>query len=111
MAGQLTIRINAEDGIAVVSRPTFARRLALAIAAVAGNQILAFPAAAQQEVSAACKICGEQCGTPIFYPESGGCPNPIFYPESMIAIGAALIVGVFIGFRVGRNKNAGRPTG
>ncbi|MGQ0430644.1 MAG: hypothetical protein ACT4UQ_11995 [Gammaproteobacteria bacterium] len=129
----MTFRINVEDGVAVVSGSTVAqgdeitiqrdaanrspaRSLALAVAAAAGSQVLAFPAASQDqerggEVSAACKVCGEECGNPIFYPEDGSCPNPIFYPESMIAIGGALAVGVVIGAVVCyKSRNSGPGT-
>lgn len=100
MANQLTIRNDAASGAA-------ARSLALAVAAAAGSQVLAFPAAAQEprEVSAACKMCATECGNPIFYPEDGSCPNPIFYPESLIAIGVALVVGVLVGAWVVRSRD------
>jgi hypothetical protein len=87
------------------------RSRTLAVAAVAGSQVLAFPAAAQ-ELSTSCTKCGEECGNPIFYPEDGSCPNPIFYPESMIAIGGALVVGVLVGAVVcyrSRNSGSGTP--
>lgn len=126
MADQLTIRINVDDGIAVVSGVTVAekggvtiqndasgrmtaRNRILGVAAVAGSQVLAFPAAAQR-LSTACTKCGEECGNPIFYPEDGSCPNPIFYPESMIAIGGALLLGAALGYTWGkRSRNQPGP--
>lgn len=105
MANQLTIRTNDE-----VDRSS-ARTWILAVAAAAGSQALAFPAAAQDGLPTACRECGEQCGNPIFYPEDGSCPNPILYPESMIAIGAALVLGFLLGAGAVRmaNKKQGMP--
>lgn len=127
MTNQSKIRINVEDGIAVVSgftvaekgettvqsdaaSRTAARSRALAVAAAAGSQVLAFPAAAQ-ELSTECMKCGQECGNPIFYPDDGSCPNPIFYPESLVAIGGALVVGVIVGALVCyKSRNSGSDT-
>lgn len=83
MANQLTIRIDAEHGIAVVSRNAAARSRALAVAAAAGSQVLAFTATAQNEVG------------------SGTESVPILVPEQVAIIAFAAAVGGFIGAVVG----------
>ncbi|HXV40955.1 MAG TPA: hypothetical protein VD701_08340 [Steroidobacteraceae bacterium] len=91
MANQLTIRIDVEDGIAVVSRTTGARSRALAVAAAAGTQVLAFTATAQNE-----PVNGADT-TPILVPET----TPILVPEQVAIIALAAAVGGFIGAVVG----------
>lgn len=83
MANQLTIRIDADDGIAVVSRSAVARSRALAVAAAAGSQVLAVTAAAQN---------GD---------ESGGDTVPILVPEQVAVIALAAAVGGLVGAVVG----------
>lgn len=83
MANQLTIRIDVEDGIAVVSRSTVARSRALAVATAAGSQVLAITAAAQDEVG------------------SGSESVPILVPEQVVVIALAAAVGGLVGAAVG----------
>ncbi len=87
MVNPLTIRISKTSGVTV-------QHLALAVAAAAGSQFLAFTATAQPAEEL------EPCET----------TNPIFYPESMIAIGVALVLGAVLGYISGKkSRNQPRP--
>ncbi|MGE0031764.1 MAG: hypothetical protein AB7T20_11645 [Steroidobacteraceae bacterium] len=80
MTNQLTVRIDVENGIAVMSRSASARNLA--VAAAAGSQAFAFTAAAQP-----LKPCDAEDDK-----------NPIVYPEGVIIVAAvAGFVGAFAG--------------
>lgn len=83
MGNQLTIRVNAEDDIAVVSRPKAARSRALAVAAVVSSQFLAFVA-----------IAGHVEG----HDET---INPIWIPEMVVGVVCGMAVGVIVGFAAG----------
>jgi len=90
MASQLTIRIHADDGIAVVSRSRIARSRALAVAAAAGSQMLAFTASAQN---------GDV--------DAGTDTTPIFFPEGLIGVvivAAGAFTGAVLGVLVTRRK-------
>ncbi len=82
MGNQLTIRVNAEDDIAAVSRPKAARSRALAVAAVVSSQFLA-------SVATAGHVGGHED------------INPIWIPEMVVGLVAGLGVGVLVGFAAG----------
>ena len=95
MTNQLTVRIDVENGIAVVSRSAIAiqdnvvrgaahRNWGLALAAAAGSQVLAGTAAANH-------IPGHEENV----------VNPIVYPELIYGMTAGLVVGVVVGVVVG----------
>lgn len=83
MASQLTIRINAEERTAVVSRPGITPSRAIAAAAAAGSQVLALTAYA-----------GHGSGSGVVEAGGGETTNPIFYPESLFV---AFVAGVIVG--------------
>lgn len=82
MGNQLTIRVNAEDDIAAVSRPKAARSRALAVAAVVSSQFLA-------SVAIADHVQGHEV------------VNPIWIPEMVVGVVCGMAVGVIVGFAAG----------
>lgn len=103
MTKQLTVRIDAENGVAVVSGSAIAgqggitiqdrvvrgaahRRRGLALAAATGSQVLAFTAAATH-------VPGHE--------EEENIANPIVYPELIYGVIAGLVVGVITGVVTG----------
>jgi hypothetical protein len=84
MTNQLTVRIDAENGFAVVSRFAAVHSRTLAVAAAAGSQFLAFTAAATHEP-----------GHEVYVGET---PEPIVYPEGVIIVAAlSAAAGAFAG--------------
>jgi hypothetical protein len=103
MTNQLTVRIDVENGIAVVSRSAIAgqgaitiqdsvvrgaahRSWGLALAAAAGSQLLAVTAAASHTPG---------------HEEQENIANPIVYPELVYGVMAGLVVGVITGVVTG----------
>lgn len=86
MTNQLTVRIDVENGIAVVSRYAAVRGRTLAVAAVAGSQVLAFTAAATH-------VPGHEVNENI--------ATPIVYPELIYGVVVGLVVGVVTGVVTG----------
>jgi hypothetical protein len=92
MTNQLTVRFDAENGTAAVSRSASARNLALAAATAAASQAFAFTAAAQSEL--------QPC-------EGGEDKNPIVYPEGVVIVAAlagfaGAVLGGYVGNRLGK---------